>query len=269
VSEATHPVGSSSAAADPTVAPRRLPLWLMTLGAGLAAGLIGWAHGEMAFSRFRPESEVIYPPGFEKISGYQRQAVVSEIMGQATQVAERKKAAASFGLLGLLLGAGLGLLGGWADGSARRAGLGAVVGGLAGALSGAGLSWAAVPLIFRYQDPESGLMILAMTHAAIFIAIGGTAGLGLGLGLGDGSSIARALMGGLLGGFMGTVALEAVVSLAFPLMRTFEPIASEQTPRLLLYLCVAVPIALLAGLATGKGVWIPRASEDKPVFTGH
>ena len=62
----------------------------------------------------------------------------------------------------------------------------------------------------------------------------------------------RAILGGLLGGLVGTIALEVVNSLAFPLMRTFEPIASERTPRLLMYLCVAVATGLFAGLAAGR-----------------
>ncbi len=249
---ADQPVDPDFSGARSTTAARRPPIWLLALGVGLAAGLIGWAHGEMAFTRFRLEREVIYPADFNKIGGYQKQAMMSEIEGEASRIAERKKAAASFGLLGLVLGAGLGLIGGWVAGSPVRAGLGAVGGGLAGAAAGAGLSWAAVPLFFRYQDPETGLMVLAMTHAAIFIGIGGASGLGLGLGLGGASSIARALFGGLLGGFIGTIALETVNSLAFPLMRTFEPIASERTPRLVMYLCVAVCIGLLAGLATAR-----------------
>jgi hypothetical protein len=106
-----------------------------------------------------------------------------------------------------------------------------------------------------------GLSILFMTHAAIFIGVGGTAGLALGLGLGDRPAMVRAVFGGLLGGFLGTVTLETVNSLAFPLMRTLEPIASERTPRLLMYLCTATCTALLTGLASG---WRARKPVPKP-----
>jgi predicted lysophospholipase L1 biosynthesis ABC-type transport system permease subunit len=62
----------------------------------------------------------------------------------------------------------------------------------------------------------------------------------------------RAIVGGMFGALVGTMALEVVDSLAFPLMRTFEPIASEQTPRVLMYVCVAVGAALLSGLAARR-----------------
>jgi hypothetical protein len=234
-----------------------LPLWLLTLGAGLVCGLISWAGGEAIYPTFHIKDEVIYPENYKTLSGYQKQGVDSKIQGVAQRVVERKKSAASFGLLGLVLAAGLGLIGGWAAGSPRGAGLGAVGGGLAGALAGAGLSWAAVPLFFRYLEPESGFLILFLTHAAIFIGIGGATGLGLGLGLGDGPSTVTALLGGLLGGFIGTAVLETVNSLEFPLMRTFEPIASERIPRLVMYLCVAAAIAGLAGLAAGRRARVP------------
>jgi hypothetical protein len=183
--------------------------------------------------------------------------VDGKIQGEARRVVERKKTAASFGLLGLVLAAALGLIGGWVAGSPRKAGLGAVGGGLAGAVAGAGLSWAAVPLFFRYLDPEWGFTTLFLMHSAIFIGIGAVSGLGLGLGLGDGRSLVTALLGGVLGSFLGTVSLEATNSLAFPLMRTFEPIATEWIPRLVMYLCVAGATALVAGLVAGRGARVP------------
>ncbi len=163
----------------------RLPFWLLTLGVGLGAGLISWAGGEAMFNIFRIEDEVIYPANYKQISGYQKQAVTSQIRGEARIVVERKKAAVTFGLLGLVLGVSLGLTGGLASGSARTAVLGAVVGGLAGTAAGGGLSLAFVPLFFRYQNPESGLIVLFLTHAGIFVGIGAASGLALGLGLGD------------------------------------------------------------------------------------
>ncbi len=197
------------------------------------------------------------PANYKTLTGYQKEAASSKLVGMARPILERKKAAVSFGLLGLAVGVGLGLIGGWAAGSPRRAGLGAAGGGLAGALAGVGLSWASVPMFFRYLDPETGPQVLFLTHAAIFIAIGGASGLGLGLGLGDGPSSVRAVVGGLLGGLVGTIALETVNSLAFPLMRTFEPIASEWIPRLVMYLCVATAAAFFAGRAIGKRARIP------------
>jgi hypothetical protein len=262
VSAGAHPVNRSSSGAAPTGATRRPPLWLLTLGAGLVSGLISWAGGEAAFIRFRTEREIIYPRNYKQISGYEKQAVTTQIVGAARLVAERKKAAASFGLLGLVLALSLGLIGGWEAGSSRAAMRGAGGGGLAGAAVGIGLSWATVPLFFRFENPETGFTTLVLTHAAIFIGIGGASGLALGLGLGDRPAMVRALFGGLLGGFLGTAALATVYSLAFPLMRTLEPVASERTARLSMYLCEAVCTALLTGLAAGGRARKPRVAHD-------
>ena len=114
----------------------RLPLWLLTLGAGLAAGLISWAGGEATLKLFRIEDEMVYPPNYKQISGYQKQNLTAQLQGDAIRVVERKKAAVSFGLLGLLLGVCLGLAGGFAGGSTRTTVLGAVAGGIAGAVAG-------------------------------------------------------------------------------------------------------------------------------------
>ena len=220
---ADQAVAATPSGTSPTAVAWRLPVWLLTLGAGVVSGLIAWAAGEAASGLFRPESERVFPVNYKAMGGYQKQAALSMVEGEALRVADRKKAAARFGLLGLVLGVGLGLVGGLAGGSRWTAARGAIVGALAGAAAGAGLSWAAIPLFFRFQSPESGLGVLFMTHAAIFVAVGATSGLALGLGLGDRSAVGRALFGGLLGGFLGTIALETVISLAFPRRAPWSP----------------------------------------------
>jgi hypothetical protein len=230
----------------------RLPLWLLTLGAGLVAGFLSWAGGEAANDLFKLREAIVYPPNYKQIGGYQKMAVDAEIQGKAKVVVVRKNTTVAFGFLGLVLGVSLGLMGGLASGSARTAVSGAVGGGIAGASVGSGLSYAIVPLFFRYLDPEQGLLILFLTHAAIFAGIGATSGLALGLGLENRSAMVRAVFGGMLGALIGTFAFETANSLAFPLMRTYEPISTEWLPRLLTHLCVATFTALLAGLAAGR-----------------
>jgi len=195
---------------------------------------------------------MVYPPDYQKISGYQKIAVTAQIEVQAQVVVERKKAAAAFGLLGLCLGAGLGLLGGLAAGSSQSAATGAFAGGIAAAAVGGGVSFGVTPLFFRYLDPEQGLLVLFLTHAAIFSTTGAAAGSALGIGLGDLSALVRALLGGLLGGLVGTFAFETANSIAFPLVRTFEVVSTEWLPRLIMHLCVAIFTALIAGLAAGS-----------------
>jgi hypothetical protein len=246
-----RPADKPVPATGPARVGHRIPLWLLTLGVGLVSGLIGWVGGEAAFARIKLEDYIVRPANFDKIGGYEKQAVIAMMNGEARRVSERLKAAVSFGLLGLALGAGLGLVGGWAAGSSRSTTVGVVLGGLIGAAAGAAFSWVVVPLYFRYENPEQGMTILFVAHAVIFMGIGAASGLALGLGLGDRPATVRALLGGLLGGFLGTMALATVYSVAYPLMRTFEPIAPEPIPRLVMYLCVATGIGLVAGLTSG------------------
>jgi hypothetical protein len=230
----------------------RLPLWLLTLGAGLGAGLISWAGGETSFDLFKVADTIVYPPNFKEIRGYDRTALLSTLQGRAERIVERKRATLAFGWLGLVLGVSLGLTGGLAVGSGHAARSGAVFGGVAGAAVGGGLSYAIVPLFFRYLDPQQGLIVLFLTHVVIFAGVGAVAGAALGLGLSDRSALGRALFGGLLGALVGTFALEAINSLAFPLVRTFEPTPTERLMRLNVHLCVALGTGLLAGLAAGR-----------------
>lgn len=227
----------------------RGPLWLPYLGAGLVAALLGWAAGEWIYPAFPFEYEAVYPANYKTLGGYQKEAMDSRIQALARGAADRKRAAASFAWLGFVLAASLGWMGNRAASSTRSRIIGAVAGGAVGAATGAAVSWIAVPLFYRYQDPDSGLLVLFLTHAAIFGSVGAASGLALGLGMEDRSRLGPAILGGSLGALIGTMALEASNSLAFPLMRTFEPIASQGAARGLSYACVAVSTALASGLA--------------------
>jgi hypothetical protein len=147
----------------------------------------------------------------------------------------------------------LGFVGGLSCGSFARARASAAVGAVVAGLAGAAIAFAAIPLFFRFLDPESGgLLLLFLTHGAIFAGIGATAGLALGLGVGDRSSLSRAAFGGLLGGLLGTFIFDSALSLMFPLMRTFQPIPDEPAPRWIAHLCVAIFVAFSAALAVGS-----------------
>jgi hypothetical protein len=261
----SNSVSGSALSPPPSAAPVaqgiRLPLWLLTVGAGLVAGLLAGQGGEAIDNAIPLKVEL--PPDFASMGGYQKNAVSAMAQGKAMRIGEQKKAAAAYGLLGALLGLTLGLIGGLAVGSPRSGFVSAVIGITVGAAAGAGISFAAVPVFFRYQDPEfGGFLGLFLTHAAIFAGVGAAAGLALGYGLGDRPALGRALFGGLLGGLVGTFVFETVNSLAFPLMRTFEPIPSERLPRILVHLCIAVCAALIAGLAVGT---LPRKEPTRLV----
>ncbi len=238
----------------------RLPLWLLTAGAGLVAGLLAALGGE-AIGRAIPLS-VKYPPDYAKMGGYQKEAVRSMAVGQAEQAQEQQKAAAAYGLLGLALGIPLGLIGGLVVGSLRSGYQGAAIGALLGAAAGAGASWAVVPWFFRYQTPESGGLVgLFIAHAGIFVAVGTAAGVALGVGLDNRPALVRALFGGMLGALAATFVFETACSLLFPMMRTYQPVPADALPRFLAHVCVAVGTSLTAGLAAGIPVRGTRTSS--------
>jgi hypothetical protein len=242
--------GSASRMDTSTGARRFLPVWLLTLLAGAAAGSLAAFGGEKTFDAFALDPH--YPANYGSTSGYERAAVRADVSRTAKQVVEMKKATVAYGFLGLLLGAAMGIAGGLARGSIRS-GLGAVlVGGVTGAVTGAGLSAALVPVYFRFTDPAKGLILLFSIYAAIFAGVGAAGGLALGWGLGDRRTIGRSLIGGAIGALVGTFAFQSINSLAFPLLATFEPVPAERIPRLVVHLCVAIGTAALAGLAAGR-----------------
>jgi hypothetical protein len=181
---------------------------------------------------------------------YEKNAARTEAINRATQIRQKGTAALAYGALGLLLGASLGLVGGVAAGSVRSALKAMALGAVGGTLLPVALSYAMVPLFYRYLDPESGgLLVLFLTHSGIFAVIGVAAGLALGFGLGQQTALVQAAFGGMLGALVGTFAFETISSLAFPLVRTFEPMPGELVPRLLAHVSVAFGAALCAGLA--------------------
>jgi len=249
-SPAASAAGSASLWNSSTGARQFLPFWLLTLGAGLAAGLLSAFGGEKTFDAFALDPH--YPANYGSTSGYERAAVRSDVNRIAKQVVEMKKGTAAYGLLGLLLGVAMGVAGGFARGSIRSGLGGVLAGGVSGALAGAAVSAALIPVYFRLMDPANGLLVLFLIHTAIFAGVGAAGGLALGLGLGDRKIIGRCLIAGLLGSLVGTFAFEAINSLAFPLLRTFQPVPSEPIPRLVVHLSVAIGTAALAGLAAGR-----------------
>jgi hypothetical protein len=225
-------------------------VWLLTLLAGLAAGLLSAFGGEKTFDAFAPEPH--FPANYAGSSGYERATLRAQVNQNAKQVVDRKRAMAAFGLLGLLLGVSMGASGGLAGGSIRSGLLAGLVGGVSAAVVGVGLSAALVPVYFRWMDPTNALVLLFLTYSTIFAAVGAAAGMALGWGSRDWQMTSRCLLGGLLGSLVGTFAFQTINSLAFPLLGSFDPVPAERIPRLVLHLCVAIGTAALAGLAAGK-----------------
>jgi hypothetical protein len=254
--------------ATPAGAVRQLPLWLLTLAAGLVAGSLSWLGGQLTQGAFPVAIET--PPEVAKMApGPDRSAVIAQLLRQAWRAAERNKAATAYGLLGALLGVALGLIGVRSRGSAHSGWRGALGGGLIAAVVGAGLSWLLAPLMFRLQDaaqtadPDFSskfLQIHCVYHACIGAGIGAAAGLALGWGLGDRASPGRAQIGGFFGALAGVFLFEIINTLASPLGHAETPLPEESLPRLAMHLGVAGGAAFLAGLAAAR----PHRSSSTP-----
>jgi hypothetical protein len=138
-----------------------------------------------------------------------------------------------------------------------------LVGLVLGGAAGAGMAALIGPIFYRLNTPEPGTLVPALTHVAMWALIGVAGGLALALGLGDPRRIGAALLGGLLGAVMGTIAFETVNAVAFPLVRVLEPVPSDRILRLVAHMCVAVFVVLGAALAIKE-----RAKISKPVGKG-
>jgi len=227
--------------------PRRPHLWLWALAGGLLAGLISWGCGESTYNLFRPV--FVQPPNWAKMGGYERADYrIADEVRQKSSLG-LKNAALVFGVLGATLGGALGLAGGLVRRSLSGGAVAAAVGAATGAIAAAVASAGAVPVFYRFVDPEMGLITPMVTHMVIFGAIGAAGGMSLGLGLGGRTNVLKGLFGGLLGGILGALVYDVVASILFAEMRVYDPIpkeAAERLPRLLMHLDAALFVSALA-----------------------
>jgi hypothetical protein len=240
----------------------RAPLWYWSLSAALCAALLSWLGGETTQGHFAPDLQPI--PKTKGMSPYERQALMNAQELGKRPIAEAKNSAVSYGLLGALVGAGLGLAGGLARRNPKAGLTAAAMGLVIGAATAAGLSAALVIGVFYpLVTPQTGLFMPLAVHGGIWAGIGAVGGLALGLGLGDRRWVVRALLGGLMGGLLGTVAFEIFNAVQFALIRVETPIPSDRFARLAADLCVALGTALgavlgvLAGMAAHSKTQVP------------
>ena len=228
-----------------------IPLWLLTLGSGLIAGLLAATGGELSFQALHKEPE--YPASLTNLGSSQRAIARAVVRFQTRMVVDTNKATAAYGLLGVTLGVVLGLAGGLAGRFRRPSLQGATVGGVLGGIAGAGLSLATVPLFFQLAGSDiTALPLLFLTHAAIFAGVGAASGAALGWEWGDRRLIVRCMIGGVVGAVIATLAVELINVAAFGIMRIFEPVPAKSTPRFLVHLAVALGTAVGAVLAGRK-----------------
>ena len=229
---------------------RLSPLWLVCLGSGLVAGLLAAFGGELTYDKLHADPE--YPASIDSLSGSERAIARAQVRFKTKVVVETRQAAAAIGMLGLALGIALGLTGALAAGSQRVSLAGSFIGGVSGALVGAGLSMLLVPVFFDVSNSQTGLPLLFLTHLAILAGVGAAGGLALGWSLGDRKVIVRCMIGGIVGALVGTLAFEVINFVAFPNMRTFEPVPVKTIPRIIMHLLVAAGIGIFAGRSAGK-----------------
>ena len=230
----------------------RFPLWLACLGSGLLAGLLAAFGGELFYEKIHVDPE--YPATLESLSGTERSVARAQVRFKTKVGVERNQAMAANGILGTALGVVLGLTGALVAGSKRVDLAGALIGGVSGGLVGAGLSMLLVPVFYDTSNSQTGLPLIFLTHLAIFAGVGAAAGLALGWSLGDRKVIVRCMIGGIVGTLVGTLVFEVSNFVAFPNLRTFEPVPLKTIPRLMMHLWVAACAGIFIGRAAGKAL---------------
>jgi hypothetical protein len=229
------PPTSGVPAAGGALPPRRSPKardWSLTLAAGFVAGMASWLIGEALHGRLQPQ--LLSTGGMPSIEESQAGA-------NAYRAAVALQMSVAYGSLGAALALALGLAGASGRRSSRvtsiAAALGAMLGGFAGALTPQIL----MPIYFRFYDPDSDDLPLAiLILGGIGSAVGAAGGLSYGIGLGDRGRTARAALGGFLGALAGVVIYVVAGTLAFPLDQTTKPISATGGSRLLARLLVAI-----------------------------
>ena len=235
----------------------------LTLLAGLLAGLASFGVGEATYQ--------IVPPELVPQIGHFGAKVMAP--SQATQMtADTKNASLAFGALGLCLGGFLGIAGGLARRSASMAVTRGLLGGVLGGACGAGVSLAVLPFFLRslgdYSSPElpflkwlgdyspTELLIPIIMHGLICGLVGASAGLALAIGLGDRRLFGQAMMAGLAGAVLGSIAFDIIGVLFFLNAWTVKPISETWPTRLLARVLVAV------GTAVALALLVPAPQDD-------
>lgn len=213
--------------------------WGLTLAAGLIAGLSSWIASEVSRSYVNPT-----PLSREVFPG----PATARLLANATS----RSGMLAYGFQGAFLGLCLGLAGGLLR-RAPAAGLiagagGAVIGGAAGAAAAKVL----IPVFYRNVDDGAVDLILPLLiHGGLWISIAAAAGIAFGAGRGGRGRITHALVGGVLGAFVGTMFYEVAGAFLFPLAQTGRPLSLAWGARLLAHVVVALSVASCVAAAAG------------------
>jgi hypothetical protein len=225
--------------------------WLLVL-AGLLSGLAAFAIGEFTHD--------LIPT--EKVKQNLMGSIVMAPDRTTTAVAWTRNGAITFGVLGLCLGAGLGVAGGLARRTRSGAVAGGLVGSVLGAALGAGVSFALLPLFIdaQFLHFEYDLQISMAMHGLLWGLLGAVGGLAVAVGMSDYGRSAQALLAGLVGSVLGSVAYDIMGAVLFSGADTDEPISETWPTRLLASLLVTIGAAVAVALSLPE----PRPAEPEP-----
>jgi hypothetical protein len=230
-------------------------LWGWTLTAALIAGLVTWYIGEKTLDYY-----TVSEAALKNLSD------PGPMRREYARVIPRNLAIA-YGTLGALLGLMMGLAGGLAGRSLGRGIVATLAGALAGAAAGVGLSFALVPLFpTSFDQGQPSVLLMIGVRGGIWASIGAVAGLALAVGLGRQTSALKTLVGGFVGGLVGTVAFEIGNALLNALDRNDQIHPTSSNSRLLAYMTVSVLAAIGATLAA-RGMK-PRVDAKSTIVAG-
>lgn len=233
--------------------PSLVRMALLATLAGLVAGVLAWLGGEKTYREFTPTPELARAK--EKAIAVSALAAndpkIVEEEDRQIKANEARNLALSAGLLGALVGLALGLAGGIAARSFPRTMKSALLGIVVGAVLGGAVPWVALPLYYRLADPASSSLAPALLlHGSLWTPAGVAGGLALGIALGGTGRAIRALIGGVIGAWLGTLVYEMAGALAFPpTAQANLPIPMSPSARLLSCVSVALLTALVATAA--------------------
>jgi hypothetical protein len=230
----------------PRRAERPALLWLWGLAAGVAAGLIAWLAGEIAYGTFAPSDKLLH----------NLNPALSPALAQEQRAANINNATLAFGLLGTIVGLTLGVAGGLARRSLKSGVMAGVIGLLAGGAVGAGVARALVPISEDYSQLLSdNLGYSLLIHGGIWSAVAAAGGLAFGLGIAGRGTIPRAILGAIVGALLGAAVYEVAGALAAPMAETSRPLSITSATRLFARLTTTIPMALGA-------VWAVRLAGN-------
>jgi len=210
----------------------------MAIGKLITKGLAGGAGGALAWALVEP-TKPAYPS--LEWAGFEARMMI---------------------FFGLFLGAGLGSLSGWYQGSRRHLLQGAALGAIFGVLG---------VIIARYVGSALGGMFATMRVTApilwrviVLTPIGAGVGLGVGAGSLNPKRMVQGLIGGALGGACGGFLFDTIGMVTDPIQMTIQGTAPQQRaetgaiPRAIWFALTGVAIGLFIGLVeeAAKSAWI-------------